>query len=66
MKQIRSNKLTPHFQYHPYTIVARNGTMLTATSEIDGRQTTRNISHFKQIPQLLKFPFIAEEEITWW
>ena len=62
VKQIRSNKLTPHFQYHPYTIVARNGTMLTATSEIDGRQTTRNISHFKRIPQLLKFPFIAEEE----
>ena len=62
VKQDRTNKLSPNFKCHPYTITAQKGTMNTAKSNIDGHCTTRNISHFKKIPLHVKFPFIKEEE----
>ena len=36
--------------------------MITARSGITGKQTTRNISHYKRIPSDTQFPVIKEEE----
>ena len=62
VKQDRTNKLSTNFKHHPYIITEQKGTMTTATSEITPHTTTRNISHFKRIPQNSTFPFINAEE----
>ena len=62
VKQDKFNKLTPRFQVHPYTVTQTKGTMVTARSDINGSTKTRNVSHFKPVPQETHFPFIKQEE----
>ena len=62
VKQRKMNKLTPIFEPHPYRVTEKKGTMVTAQSDITGKSITRNVSHFKRVPEKTEFPMIEEEE----
>ena len=62
VRQDKCNKLTPNFEYQPYTVISTKGTMTTAQSNQTGAIKTRNISHFKKIPDNHNFPFLEHEE----
>ena len=47
VKNQTKGKLQPVYIPQPYTVIIRNGSMVTATRE--GHQITRNVSHFKKI-----------------
>lgn len=48
VSQDKKNKATTPFEPHKYQIIKKNGTMLTARRNSDGRTTTRNVSFFKK------------------
>ena len=62
VKQRKANKLTPNFEPNPYRVTNQNHTMITAKDENSDKTITRNISHFKKLPESTKFP-LQEEEI---
>ena len=62
VKQRKMNKLTPIFEPHPYRVTEKKGTMVTAQSDINGKSITRNVSHFKRVPEKTEFQMIEEEE----
>ena len=47
VRQHKTNKLTPPYDPHPYTVVRKSGSMVTA--ERGGRHITRNSSFFKPL-----------------
>lgn len=47
IRQPKINKLSTPFHPHPYKVVARNGSMITA--ECGSHKVTRNVSFFKKI-----------------
>ena len=49
VKQERKNKLTPNFNPMPYVVVERKHSRVTAKARY-GHTITRNVSHFKKIP----------------
>ena len=50
VKQERNNKLTPNYNPTPYVVIRREHSRVTAKSK-DGHTITRNVSHFKRIPE---------------
>ena len=50
LKKERQVKMDPHYEVEPYKVVSVKGNMITA--ENDHRKITRNISHFKVIPNV--------------
>lgn len=51
VKQSIKNKLTPHFNPNPGTIIQKKGSMLTA--RYGGKTITRDVSHFKLVSDAL-------------
>ena len=60
VKQPKTNKLTPPFNPKPMTIVAKNGSMLTAQRGY--RRIVRNSSFFKAVPPPINDDLSEEEE----
>jgi hypothetical protein len=60
--QDKQNKLTSYYRPYPYIVTNRNGTMITAQSEIEGSTITRNISHYKPLSKEAQTPIIVKEE----
>ena len=59
VKQKRMNKLSTPYSHHPYVVIQKKGTMITA--QRGENQITRNSSHFKPL-QGKNFSLIDEEE----
>ena len=47
------NKAMPRFNPQPYKVVDVNGSMITAQSQTDGREVTRNSSFMKRLEPLM-------------
>ncbi|XP_057292552.1 uncharacterized protein K02A2.6-like [Hydractinia symbiolongicarpus] len=62
VKQLKYNKLSTPYSIQPYRVTKINDTMVTAQSEIESSNITRNISHFKSIPTTAPTPIIVKEE----
>lgn len=48
LRQEKQNKLSSPFEGTPYTVQQRKDSMIIATRTSDGREVTRNASHFKK------------------
>ena len=60
MKQLKQNKLSPHYDPEPMSVVARNGTMVIAASPKSGTKT-KNISQFKRVHDArFQIPMVEE------
>nr|XP_012560666.1 uncharacterized protein K02A2.6-like [Hydra vulgaris] len=63
IKQKKYNKITAPLEFKPYTITAKNGTMITSKSPVNNSQKTRNASHMKKAPTDIQFnPIPIKEE----
>ena len=49
VRQKRSNKLSTNFNSKPYTVIIKNNSRITVRDS-NGHTITRNVSHFKRIP----------------
>ena len=49
LKITKKNKLTPNYDPLPYTVVGKNGSMVTARRNYPLHSVTRNVSHFKKL-----------------
>ena len=56
VKQPRQNKLSPLFKPHPYRIIGKKGTKLTAKHMSTNHEITPNQAHFKSIPETAIVP----------
>ena len=62
VKQKPKNKEEPFFNPEPYRVTKMNGTMITAENSND--EITRNVSHFKKIPDTcMRKEFEGDNEI---
>ena len=63
IKQQKKNKLSPLFQPQPYKVIESNHSMVTARSEVDGKNRYQKIYHFtKKSLKQHNFRFSREEE----
>ena len=60
IQQVKKHKLMPKFKTTPYKVIARKGT--TVVAENKEHRITRNVSHFKQIPDVNEMDYSSEDE----
>ena len=53
VQQRKKNKLSTRFNKTPYVVTHRHGSQITARNK-DDHCITRNVSHFKKIPNILE------------
>eukprot|EP00795_Rhopilema_esculentum_P005362 gene5362-540_t len=61
VQQEKKQKLMPKFNTTPYKVIARKGTTVVAENK-ERHRITRNVSHFKQIPDINEMDYSSEEE----
>ena len=61
VQQDRKQKLVPKFNSTPYKVVAREGTKVVAESK-EQRHITRNVSHFKRIPDVNEMEYSSDDD----
>eukprot|EP00795_Rhopilema_esculentum_P015818 gene15818-7127_t len=61
VQQEKKQKLMPKFNTTPYKVIARKGTTVVAENK-ERHRITRNVSHFKQIPDVNEMDYSSEEE----
>ena len=61
VQQVKKHKLMPKFKTTPYKVIARKGTTVVAENK-EEHQITRNVSHFKRIPDMNEMEYSSEDE----
>eukprot|EP00795_Rhopilema_esculentum_P017825 gene17825-9513_t len=61
VQQEKKQKLMPKFNTTPYKVIARKGSTVVAENK-ERHRITRNVSHFKQIPDVNEMDYSSEEE----
>ena len=56
VRQKKVNKLSTPFNPHPYHVTDVKGTLVTAQNRVNHHQISRNITHFKSIPDTAPAP----------
>ena len=62
VKQRQTSKEQPYFRQEPYRVTKMNGTMITAANTKLNQEVTRNISHFKKVPENCEDDETSHEE----
>ena len=61
VQQVKKHKLMPKFKTTPYKVIPRKGTTVVAENK-EEHWITRNVSHFKRIPDMNEMEYSSEDE----